>query len=220
MTNGLRKGDLRNLVRPYCTIDRIQPKLDASNIVVQFYINRGNEDAAYDLSNFIEKGTWQDVIDTEVSEVPNKDGEYVVFMEVPRTVKFVEDFIELVKDINDLSELEENEWEFKILSNEDILPMTEKILKKVVDLSGVHIDESVMTIGNVDLNKSTTVINGSTYIFEEVDHECIGKVFDSYESNIMSQQLGEEYTVGMMASGKIIVETIETGRLVTLDKII
>ena len=85
INEGLRTGDLKDLVSNEISIDEFESKIDTDAIVVGFYIE--HENPAKDLSSFIESGVY-DVLDTEVSPAPDEKGNYVVFVEFLRDSKF------------------------------------------------------------------------------------------------------------------------------------
>lgn len=74
----LQPGDLQFLVDKTIEIDAYKPKIDDANIVVSFLVT--DEAPAYDLSRFIEFST-HEVLDTEVSQAPNAQGQYTVYVE-------------------------------------------------------------------------------------------------------------------------------------------
>lgn len=203
-SNGLTAGALRGLIRPYCTIDRIQPKIDDDNIVIVFFCGNSNQDAAYDLSSFIEKGAWNDVLDTEVSDVPNGDSEYEVFVEVPRDIKFYDEFIKQIKDINKLSDLEMNDWTFTPYGHEEDFPLDDKSIR-LIKMNTILGEGSVIELGR------------DQYIVQEYNFSN-ENVHDTALSIQLEQRLGEEFSVGVLDDGKIIVE--HNNKFHTLDKIL
>lgn len=131
LKEGLRKGDLDGLILPLVTVDEYESKIgDDEAVVVGFYALE--EDAAHDLSNFIERAPYM-VLDTDVSPAPTKDGYYVCFAELNRTLDFPNALISLLNNITKLCNIDD--WQFTTvnLPKDKIVPLTEKNLKKTVN---------------------------------------------------------------------------------------
>ena len=64
LLEGMREGDLEDLVLPMVTIDEYASKLDENAIVLGFYVQ--DRDAAEDLNRFVQKSPVE-MLDTEVS---------------------------------------------------------------------------------------------------------------------------------------------------------
>lgn len=95
---GLRHEELKNLVLPLISIDEFEPKIGTNEevIVVAFYCK--DELPAYDLEDFIDKGVVE-FLDSEVSPNPDRNGNYVVFVEFKRQPNFWTRLYKLVDDI-------------------------------------------------------------------------------------------------------------------------
>ena len=85
LVEGLKEGDLEELLIPMISIDEYESKLDDDSIVVAFYVR--DRDPSYDLNRFIQKGA-SAILDTDVSPAPNEDGFYMVFVEFLRDEDF------------------------------------------------------------------------------------------------------------------------------------
>lgn len=105
---GLRRDDLDGMVLPMISIDEFNSKINNEDvIVVAFY--SFEEDPAHDLSNFIERSPHR-VLDTEVSPAPSKEGYYITFVEVKRNAAFVDLLINILREVNNLTNV--HEWQF------------------------------------------------------------------------------------------------------------
>jgi hypothetical protein len=155
---GLIRGDLDQLVLPLLTIDQYASKIsDKTNIVVGFYCME--EDAAHDLSNFIERSPYF-IQDTDVSPAPTKDGYYMTFVEMSRTPDFVSALISLLDEVNRLTNVDN--WQFQSAKTEknDILDVNEKNLEtyvntKVPDADAEKIQEILNFFRHSSLNSVT-----------------------------------------------------------------
>lgn len=132
INEGLKKGDLEGMVLPMMSIDEFSSKIDDRTvIVVAFY--SFEEDPAHDLSNFIERSPTQ-VLDTDVSPAPSKEGYYVTFVEFKRTSQFPQRLIAILKEVTNLTNI--TNWQFTSfrLPKGKVLPVNNENLAKWVDL--------------------------------------------------------------------------------------
>ena len=132
LTEGLKRGDLNGMVLPMLSIDEFASKIDDRTvIVVAFFCFE--EDPAHDLSNFIERSP-VNVIDTDVSPAPNKEGYYLSFVELKRNKLFPEKLMQLLTEINNLTDVEE--WQFTSykLPKGKIVELSPETIEQYVDL--------------------------------------------------------------------------------------
>lgn len=106
ITESLRKGDLRNLVKKVFAIDSHKSKIgdDQDIVVLQFTVDQ--RDAAQDLENFIEMG-YSFVIDADASSGETDEGLYSVYVEIERTRHIAEQIMELIEGIKQLTQMDE-----------------------------------------------------------------------------------------------------------------
>jgi hypothetical protein len=127
LREGLKEGDLQDLVLPMVSIDEYESKLDDDSIVVAFYV--ADRDPANDLNRFIQKGA-ADVLDTDVSPAPNPEGYYLVFVELMRDEGFLDKLHTMIDEIRNLTLL--TTWHAKVFEVEKMIPLDSKdLLKKV-----------------------------------------------------------------------------------------
>ena len=132
LEEGLQKGDLEGMVLPMLSIDEFQSKIDDRTvIVVAFY--SFEEDPAHDLSNFIERSPTQ-VLDTDVSPAPSKEGYYLTFVEIKRNPQFPQNLINILMEVSRLTSI--NNWQFTshLLPKGKVLPINNENLGKYVNL--------------------------------------------------------------------------------------
>jgi hypothetical protein len=108
---GLRPGDLENLVLPEITVDDFEPKSGSPEniVVVSFYAK--DLEPANDLASFIERGA-HDILDTEVSPAPDEDGNYLIFVEMNRDDSLMESFMKILQDIKKIVNIDNWNVEF------------------------------------------------------------------------------------------------------------
>jgi len=100
---------------------------DRDVCVVSFQVK--DRAPANDLMEFIEKGYYF-VLDSDVSSGENEEGEYSVFVEVPRTSNLAEHIKEITYGVKKLTGIDE--FKFKYHKQESIHEATEETLKSVV----------------------------------------------------------------------------------------
>lgn len=131
---GLEAGELTRLLRNELHIDQFKSKMgeDADVIVLSFKIK--DKEPALDLVDFIEKGyDW--VLDGDISSGEKEDGDYLVFVEMPRNSEAVENIIKLISEINNLVDYGIDDWHWKYHKEIKDYPMTEETLRAVVPLT-------------------------------------------------------------------------------------
>lgn len=134
LNENLEIHDLDRLVSHKIHIDEYKSKMgdDADICVVSLQVT-GKEPAA-DLVNFVEKGyDW--VLDADVSTGEKEDGQYLVFIETPRSDDLPTQICELVDDITNLVEHEREDWEMQYHKSIKKYPVTEKDIKNLVPLT-------------------------------------------------------------------------------------
>lgn len=130
IVEGLKEGDLDNLVGDTISIDEYESKIDDSAIVVGFYVFY--KDPALDLNKFIQKIDI-DIIDTDVSPAPTEDGYYIVFVELERNKKLYDNIISLVDTVSNLSGIDA--WFFTSYNNKNKQELNIDNLKNSVDIT-------------------------------------------------------------------------------------
>lgn len=125
LEEGLTRNALQHLVLPLLSIDEYQSKIsDKRVIVVAFFVKE--EDAAIDLSNFIDQSHYP-ILDTEVSPSPNPEGFYLVFVELQRNDDFPENLMSVIKEIENLVEIKS--WDFDCSKEDGPFELTTANLK-------------------------------------------------------------------------------------------
>lgn len=126
---GLKEGDLEDLVVPLLSIDEYESKLDDDSIVIAFALR--DKEPAQDLNRFIQKGA-VDILDTDVSPAPNEDGNYMVFVEMLRDETFPQGCIDMVSSLIGLTHIED--WMASIYDQEEQMPLDMNVLQTLVRL--------------------------------------------------------------------------------------
>jgi hypothetical protein len=125
----VKYGEMTNLVNPVISVDQYKPKIGEANETVVLAFEVAFEQPAKDLSNLIETGVIN-TLDVDISEGPNKNGSYVVFVEFERNKDLYNDIMEVVKVASQVTAI--TEWRFNYFKGEDTLDLTEQNLAETV----------------------------------------------------------------------------------------
>ena len=133
LSEGLKAGDLKDLILPMISIDEFESKITPDAVVIAFFVD--DKDPAQDLSNFMEKDI-SDLIDSDVSPAPNEEGYYLVFVEFMRDKYLPDNILSLISSVSLVANIDE--WEFKPYKVDKIYPLTkeniEKLEKEIKDI--------------------------------------------------------------------------------------
>ena len=125
LVEGLRQHELKELIKPYFSIDIFEPKFGKNEEIVVVAFIADHKEPAEDLKSFIENGAF-DQLDCEVSGGPNKKGHYLVFCEFNRDNTLFTNVSEVVTHIYQVADIKPDEWYFRAYRNETILPFNEE----------------------------------------------------------------------------------------------
>jgi hypothetical protein len=134
LLENLFTGDLDGMILPIIAIDDFESKIDDKVIVLAFYVK--NEEAAEDLSVFLERSANKDILDTEVSNTPNKDGNYLVFVEIDTKNKSINDLCDIICHIKEIATRlsDTKSWKIKNIRmlKKKLYPATEGNIKALL----------------------------------------------------------------------------------------
>ena len=109
INEGMRGGDLEDLVLPMMSVDEFVSKVSDDAMVFGFFVS--DKDAANDLNRFIQKSPIK-LLDTEVSPAPDQRGFYVLFFEVMRSERLPSIVASVLEEIEPLVKIEK--WKMQI----------------------------------------------------------------------------------------------------------
>ena len=133
LEEGLRKGDLEDLIYPIFEVDKFRSKMGEDRDVCVVTFQAKDRYPAKDLMEFIEKG-FSFVLDADVSSGENEEGEYSVFVEIERSKQIAEQVKELIYGISKLTNI--NEWKFQYYKDDTTREVTTENLKEVIPADG------------------------------------------------------------------------------------
>lgn len=171
---GLRPGDLRDMVSHRITIDQYNSKMgnDQDIIVVAFKVK--DKFPAIDLMEFIEKG-YPSVLDADMSTGEESDGEYAVFVELERTPKVAKELEDILRGLSQLCKCDS--WHFRYFKDipgytftkekfEEIVPLTPEAYASRIKGQKIADVEDVLDQGSteiVDIDESNTLTISKAY---------------------------------------------------------
>ncbi len=110
LNEGLRPGDLQDLIEPLFHVDKFRSKMgeDRDVCVVSFSVK--DRLPAKDMMEFIERG-YQFVLDADISSGEDTDGGYTVFVELERKDDLHKNIREIIEGLKRLTKIED--WNFR-----------------------------------------------------------------------------------------------------------
>jgi hypothetical protein len=126
--------DLVNVLEPKIHIDEFCSKIgkDDDIMVISFLVN--DRQASEDLIDFFERG-YDFILDADISDSELRPGSYLVFIELRRRYRVIEQIFRLLSDLSAASQLNLTDWMFKYMNDNHHFSLTAENLKKYVPLS-------------------------------------------------------------------------------------
>lgn len=128
LREGLREGDLTDLVLPLISCDEYESTIDSSEaIVLGFYVH--DETAAKDLNRFLQKSAVP-LLGTDVSPAPDQHGYFLVFVEMMNNERLCDNLVAILHELNTLVGIDEDDWQLLVRGADEVLPFTPEILHR------------------------------------------------------------------------------------------
>lgn len=132
LTESLKYLDMADQVIPLLGIDEFQSSIgDDDDLITLSFIVKGKA-VAEDLSEWFERG-YEWVVDAESSPGEVTNGKWLVFVEMNRRSKSVEQIMEMIGDLETLTGIKPTEWSVKIGESKERL--TAEFIKSKIQLS-------------------------------------------------------------------------------------
>tara|TARA_R110000868_G_scaffold222653_1_gene474501 strand:+ start:315 stop:869 length:555 start_codon:yes stop_codon:yes gene_type:complete len=132
LNEGLEYHDLVGQMLPTVSVDEYAAHMGEDSEIVTLAFTVKSEAAGNDLVDWFERGyDW--VLDAQVSEGEVKPGQYLVFVEMNRRTSVPKRIIELIDDLETLTDLPVKDW--TIIVDEEEHSPEEDILKQVITIS-------------------------------------------------------------------------------------
>lgn len=204
---GLREGDLEHLVLPLISIDEYESKLSQEAIVIGFYV--GDQEPARDLNRFIQKAPIA-LLDTDISPAPNRDGYYMVFVELMRNDEVPEKVIDLCGTISRLVSI--SDWSMKLYGKENAVPLSSDGIKaymagdEISQLDNATVEEGIVTFQNGSMT--------DRYVVEQLGDWKMDPLVLSPCTNLL-RMLGEGWDV-VATKDKALIAISPSGKMTKL----
>jgi hypothetical protein len=127
----LEHGDLKRLVHDELHIDEFQSKLGENKDVIVVSFKVAGKDPASDVVSFVEKG-YEWVLDADVSSGEMGDGDYIVFVEIPRTPDAPQQIMEIMEDLMNLTEQDIGDWRVRYYHDTTDHPLDADTVRSLV----------------------------------------------------------------------------------------
>jgi len=132
INEGLDYLDMVDQIEPTVSVDEYASKAgrDADMVTLAFTVN--SEAAGNDLVDWFERGyDW--IIDASISEGELSPGKYLVFVEMKRRTKVPGRIVELIEDLETLTDLKVKDWTVNI--DEEDYDADEEVLRQLINIS-------------------------------------------------------------------------------------
>ena len=165
LAEGLRPRDLKDFVSDIFTVDQYKSKMGEDNDVVVLGFRVKEKYPATDLMEFIEKG-YAFILDADMSAGEESDGQYQVFVEIPRTPKLPGQLAHLISGISQLCDC--YEWRFRYQQAAQSVAFDENAVREHIPLTREDYDQKTLALKTADLGEFFN--QGSTEVRVESDN--------------------------------------------------
>ena len=132
INEGLDYLDMEDQIEPTVSVDEYSAKMGKDSDIVTLAFTVKSEAVGNDLVDWFERGyDW--ILDASLSEGELSPGKYLVFVEMKRRTKVPERIVELIEDLETLTDLSVKDWTVNI--NEEDYDADEEILKQKITIS-------------------------------------------------------------------------------------
>jgi hypothetical protein len=193
LREGLRPMDLEGMVYDLFEIDTYKSKMGDDRDVCVLSFRVKDRMPAIDMMEFVEKG-FSFVLDADVSAGENEDGEYHVFVELPRKPKLAEYIKEITNGVRRLTGIKE--WYFRYHKEFNRHTLDEETISKVVPNSPMDYDglmekqktESIKSFFNKtlmdDLTREGSIITIHKPFNQQIKLRIVDDVNESAETGM------------------------------------
>ena len=214
LNEGLQENDLRDLLIPLLSIDEYESKIGAADevIVMGFFVE--SEDAADDLSRFINRSA-NEKLDTDVSPAPTESGYFVVFVEIMRDANAYKSIAAILDEIQNIVAISEEEWTFKSYQTDEVQPFNETSFNEAIriyepthesfKLSKFFDNALIEQVSIDDMNRVS--INGDTFEIHDFKALQESRFSVSFIDLAMARRL--DTILGVHYNTSVLGETIQ-----------
>jgi hypothetical protein len=135
----IERGDLKRLVHNEIHIDEFESKLGKNRDVVVLSLKVAGKAPGQDICAFVERGyDW--ILDADVSSGEMNDGDYIVFVELPRDQDCVSHIMEMMADLMNLTEQELTDYRVRYRHDQTDNSLDEETLRRMIPASATEYD--------------------------------------------------------------------------------
>jgi len=135
LREGLQNADLKDTVSDRVHIDEFKSKMGRDEDIVVVSFKTMNKEPGLDLSDFFEKG-YEFVLDADVSSGDiGGDGDYLVFVELERSPKVVEQILKITREMSNLTDIDVEDLRFRYGKSIKKYPITKEELEQKIPLT-------------------------------------------------------------------------------------
>lgn len=131
LIEGLRSGDLADLVENVFSIDTYKSKMGEDKDVAVLTFTIKDRLPAKDLMEFIEKN-YDFVLDADISSGENNNGDYFLFVEMLRSKNLPSQVVEMLDGTSKLTNIKD--WKFKYYKNQNVFQAVSENFEQLVPL--------------------------------------------------------------------------------------
>jgi hypothetical protein len=211
---GLRSGDLVDMVSPTFSLDQFKSKMGKDKDVVVMSFKVKEKLPATDLMEFIEKG-YQFALDADMSTGEERDGQYSVFVELERTQDVPRQIMEILNGVGLLCDCKE--WNFRYFKDMNLYDATEYALSEQLPLTEVDYSNKMLTLKQ---EKVTEFFNQGAIDSADIDEANNLAIHKPYAEtlNLKLLALGDYNTIKESIQGGIQLDDNSRNQTVYLEK--
>jgi len=126
ISEGLRKNDLKGILSNIVSIDEYSGKVSKDSVVIAFFSI--DKDLCKDIKDYLLKSPNLEILDIDYEEKTNKDNFYTIYVDLPKNKEFINNFLELMKEMNRISDIKN--WYMKIYNKKLLHRLTDKNIER------------------------------------------------------------------------------------------
>lgn len=167
LTEGLDYHDLKGQIDPIITVDEYAAKMGEDSDIVTLAVKTNSKLAAEDLVAWLEIG-YDYILDASVSEGEVEPGKWLVFIELKRRSNVPKKIVEILSDLETLTDLPLNEY--TVVYNEEEYDANSDILQQVLILNPADYRKEVDKEEELNEMRKIAGLNNKN-IYENIDAE-------------------------------------------------
>lgn len=164
LNEGLDYHDMKGQVSSNLTVDEYKAKMGKDSDIVTFTFTVNSKLAGQDLTTWLETG-YDFVLDASVSDGEIRPGQYLVFVEMDRRSSVPKRIIEILEDLQTLTDMPVEEYKVKI--DDNTYQADEETLKKAIITSPGEYKR--VKDKDKDLNEMRNIANLDSKIIHDND---------------------------------------------------